>query len=139
MPDIQHGAFAVSGIILRSDDDLSLSSADADRVMISPSQAVRVYQPGALLHYACEIYNAAEPVQVTISVWRDAERVLAGKPDTLTPPPGQSLWFSAGGAFKLGDAITPGRYVLQIAAQTTDPGKSGKVSRATQVMDFEVR
>jgi len=139
LPDIPRGTFAVSGIVLRSDDDLSPGTADADRVMISPSQAVRVYKPGARLRYACEIYNAAEPVQLTISVWRGTQQVLTAKPDTLTPPPGQSLWFSAGGAFKLGDALPRGHYVLQLAASTTDPGKTKRVNRAVQMMDFEVQ
>ena len=139
LPDIPKGTFAISGIVLRSDDDIAPGSADADRVMISPSQAVRVYKPGARLTYACEIYNAAEPVQLSISVWRGAQKVLSANPDTLTPPPGQSLWFSAGGAFKLGDALPAGHYVLEVAAQTTDPGKKGVVNRATQVMDFEVK
>jgi hypothetical protein len=125
--------------VLRSDNDIAPGSADADRVMISPSQAVRVYKPGARLTYACEIYNAAEPVQLSISVWRGAQKVLSASPDTLTPPPGQSLWFSAGGAFKLGDALPAGHYVLEVAAQTTDPGKKGVVNRAAQVMDFEVK
>jgi VWFA-related protein len=139
LPDIAHGTFALSGIVLRSDDDISPSAADADRVMISPSQAVRVYKPGARLKYACEIYNAAEPVQLTISVWRGTQKVLGAEPNTLTPPPGQSLWFSAGGAFKLGDALAPGHYVLQVAAQTADAAKKGRVNVAAQVMDFEVR
>ena len=139
LPDIPRGTFAVSGIVLRSDDDVAPGTEEADRVMISPSQAVRIYKPGARLRYACEIYNAAEPVQLAISVWRGAEKVLSAKPDTLTPPPGKSLWFAAGGAFKLGDALPPGHYVLHLAAQTTDPGKKGKIERASQVMDFEVR
>jgi hypothetical protein len=29
--------------------------------------------------------------------------------------------------------------VLQVAAATTDPGKTGKVNRAMQLMDFEVK
>jgi VWFA-related protein len=136
--DIPHGAFALSGIVMRRENDAAATQADADRIVISPSQAVRVYAPGTRLKYACEIYNAAAPVQVAISVWRGTEKVLSAAPDTLSPPPGQSLWFAAGGAFKLGDALPPGRYVLQVAAATTDPGK-GKVSRAVQTMDFEVK
>jgi len=139
LPDVPHGAFAVSGIVLRAHDDVSPSAADVDRMMISPSQAVRVYRPGTQLTYACDIYNAAQPVQLTLSVWRGTEKVLSATPDTLTPPPGRRPWFSAGGAFKLGDALAPGRYVLQIAASTTDSGRTGKVARAAQVMDFEVK
>jgi VWFA-related protein len=139
LPDIRKGAFAISGIVLRSDSDLSPNVADADRVMISPSQAVRVYKPGTRLKYACDIYNASGPVQLTINVWRGTQKVLAGTPDTLTPPQGQNLLFSAAGGFKLGEGLPPGQYVLQIAAQTTDPARKGAVTRATQVMDFEVK
>jgi len=140
LPDIGHGAFALSGIVLRSDEDVvAAGTAEGDRVMISPSQAVRVYKAGTRLKYACEIYNAGEPVQLTISVWRGTDKVMSSPPDTLTPPPGQSLFFSAGGGFKLGDTLTPGHYVLQVAAATTDPAKTGKVGRAAQAMDFEVR
>jgi hypothetical protein len=138
LPDVPGGAFAVSGIVLRSDDDVS-PSADKDRMMISPSQALRVYKPGARLRYACDIYNAAAPVQLTLSVWRGTQQVLSAKPDTLTPPADRSLWFSAGGGFKLGEALSPGQYVLQIAAVTADKARSGRVKRASQVMDFEVR
>ena len=139
LPDIPHGTFALSGIVLRSDDDIAPNVADDDHVLISPSQAVRVYKPGARLKYACEIYNAAEPVQLTISVWRGTQKVLSGTPDTLTPPPGKSLWFSASGGFKLGEALAPGRYVLHVAAQTANPLKKGREMTAAQVMDFEVR
>jgi VWFA-related protein len=139
LPDVPHGAFAVSGIVLRANGDVSPSAADVDRMMISPSQAVRVYRPGTQLTYACDIYNAVRPVQLTLSVWRGTQKVLSATPDTLTPPPGPRPWFSAGGAFKLGDALAPGRYILQIAAQTTDPDKKGAVTRATQVMDFDVK
>ena len=139
VPDVAHGAFALSGIVLHSDADVRGPSTGDDRVVVSPSQAVRVYKPGAQLKYAYEIYNAGEPVQVAISVWRGSEKVLSGPPDILSPPPGQSLWFAAGGAFKLGETLTPGQYVLQVAASTTDPGKTGKVGRAVQTMDFEVK
>ena len=65
--------------------------------MISPSQAVRVYKAGARLRYACEIYNAAQPVQMTISVWRDTQKCQAtGEIDPLTPlklTPSSSLIF----------------------------------------------
>jgi VWFA-related protein len=144
LPDVPHGAFAISGIVLRSKDDL-VTPADADRMVVSPSQAIRVYKPGEQLKYACEIYNAAAPVQLALSVWRGAQRVLASPPDTLIPPAagsGPTTSFAAGGAFKLGDALPPGRYVLQLAAQSGDPAhpeKKGSIARAVQQMDFEVK
>jgi VWFA-related protein len=136
LPDVAHGVFALSGIVLRSEGDLT-AAADADRMVISPSQAVRVYKPGAQVKYACEIYNAPAPVQLTLSVWRGTERILTGTPDTLTPPSGKSPAFAAGGAFRLGATLPQGRYVLQLAATTTDAGK--RVSRAVQQMDFDVQ
>jgi VWFA-related protein len=141
LPDVPHGAFAISGIVLRSSDDL-VTPADADRMIISPSQAIRVYKAGTQLKYACELYNASAPVQLALSVWRGGERMLASPADTLTPPAtasGTSTSFAAGGAFTLGGALPPGRYVLQLAAQTLDPAKKNAVARAVQQMDFEVR
>jgi len=138
LPDVPRGAFAISGIVLRSSNDL-VAPADADRMVISPSQAIRAYKAGAEVKYACEIYNAPAPVQLALSIWRGTERVLAGTADTLTPPAGQQKGFAAGGAFKLGPALPPGRYVLQLAAQTVDPAKKGAVKRALQQMDFQVK
>ena len=141
LPDVPNGAFAISGIVLRSSDDL-VAPADADRMVISPSQAIRVYKPGSQLKYACDIYNAPGPVQLALTVWRGAQRVLASPPDTLTPPSAagsQATSFAAGGAFKLGDALPPGRYVLQLAAQSAGSAKKGAIARAIQQMDFEVR
>jgi VWFA-related protein len=138
LPDVAHGAFALSGIVLRRDDQ-SAAQADADRVVISPSQAVRRYAPGTRLKYACEIYNAGAPVQLVLSVWRGNERVMSGAADTLTPPSGTARWFAAGGGFQLGAGLAPGSYVLQLAAQTSEPGKPGHALRAVQHMDFEVQ
>jgi VWFA-related protein len=138
LPDVAHGTFALSGIVLRSEGDVT-SAADADRMVISPSQAVRVYKPGAQVKYACEIYNATAPVQLTLTVWRGTDRILSGTPDMLAPPAGASPAFAAGGAFKLGNGLPPGTYVLQLAAQTAEAGKSGRFHRAVQQMDFEVK
>jgi len=135
LPDVAHGVFAISGIVLRSAGDLG--PADANRVVISPSQAVRTYAAGAEVKYACEIYNASAPVQLGLSVWRGTERVLASEPRTLTPPPGVPAAFAIGGAFKLGASLPPGRYVLQLAAETA--GRDARVSRALQQMDFDVK
>jgi hypothetical protein len=136
LPDVAHGVFAISGIVLRSAGDLA-EAADANRVVVSPSQAVRTYAPGTEVRYACEIYNASAPVQLGLSVWRGTERVLASEPRTLTAPQGGPAAFAIGGAFKLGASLAPGRYVLQLAAATA--GKGTRVSRALQQMDFEVK
>jgi hypothetical protein len=135
--DVPHGGFALSGIVLRGEDDKNPSASG--QMAISPSEAIRVYAPGTELRYACDVYNAAGPVQLALTVWRGQQRVLAAPPVTLTPPPGADKVFAASGAFKLGAGLPPGDYVLQLAAQTADPSKKGAVKRALQQIDFQVK
>ncbi|HEX6463264.1 MAG TPA: VWA domain-containing protein, partial [Vicinamibacterales bacterium] len=97
LPDIAHGIFAISGITLRSAGDQA-TSADADRAVLLPSLAMRVFKPGTQLKYACEIYNAPAPVKLTVRVWRGTESVLTSGPTTLTPASGKSAAFAVGGA-----------------------------------------
>jgi VWFA-related protein len=140
VPDVQGGSFALSGLVLRADNGTAASeSIESDRFSLPPTDALRVYAPGTRLKYACEIYNASAPVQLVLSVWRGSQQVLANPPDTLTPPPGKSTALPAGGAFTLGNALPPDRYVLQLVAQTVDAGKSGRVRRAVQQTEFEVK
>ena len=139
LPDIAHGAFAISGIVLSGKGDPT-TPADGDRAVLSSSEAVRVYKAGSQLKYACEIYNAPAPVRLTLRVWRGTESMFADEPRTFTPPSGKPAAFAVGGALNLGSALPPGQYVLQIAAQTAAPGnKGGRISRALQQMDFEVK
>ena len=115
------------------------ATAEADRAVLSPSQAMRVFKLGTQVKYACEIYNAPAPVQLTVRVWRGTEPVLTSGPTSLTPASGKSAAFAVGGAFNLGSALPPGQYVLQLAAQSVVPGKGERISRALQQMDFEVK
>lgn len=138
--NIAGGAFALSGIALRSDDGATSGPLrGADDITVTPAQALGVYHPGTRLSYAYEIYNAATPVQAATSVWRGAEKVLAGVPDTLVPPQGGARHFAAAGEMKLGEKLPPGSYVLQIAATKADADRKGKNSIAIQRIGFEVR
>ncbi len=144
IPDMAGGAFALSGIVLRTADGMAADGTDAAagsgaQLMLTPAQAVRLYAPGSRLSYAYEIYNATRPVQATMSIWRGTEKVLAVPPDSLAPPAGNPRIFAAGGALKLGEALTPGSYVLQIAATTPDSAGNNRSSSAVQRVDFEVR
>jgi hypothetical protein len=131
LPDVAGGAFALSGIVLRAANEQG--GAAEDRVVVSAAEAVRAYAPGTELQYAYEIYNAPGPVRTALTIWRGTERVVTAPPDTLQPPAGPEKWFAARGAFKLGAALPPGRYVLQIAAT------SAKSRGISQSIDFEVR
>lgn len=140
VPDVRGGVFALSGLVLRADDSAAASeSIDSDRFSLRAADALRVYAPGTQLKYSCEVYNASSPVQLTLSVWRGTERVLTNPAGTVTPPPGKSIALPAGGAFTLGDALPAGRYVVQLAADTTDATRRGRIRRAVQQSDFEVK
>lgn len=138
--DIPGGAFALSGIVLRREDDKGGSSlTGGDDIRLTPAQALGVYAPGTRLSYAYEIYNAAASIEAATSVWRGTEKVLAAAPDTLAPPPDGARRFVAAGGMKLGESLAPGSYVLQIAATTADPRRKGRTSQAVQRIAFEVR
>jgi hypothetical protein len=138
--DMARGAFALSGIVLRSETSgEGGQSSVPDDISVTPAQALGVYQPGTRLSYAYEIYNAAAPVQSVTTVWRGAQQILAVEPATLTPPAGGERRFSAAGGVKLGEQLPPGNYVLQITATKADPKRTGKALAASQRIAFDVR
>ncbi len=138
--DVAGGAFALSGIVLRSEDSRAAGQSNVpDDISVSPVQALGVYERGTRLSYAYEIYNAVTPVQAATTIWRGSERILAVPPDTLVPPPGNERRFAAAGGVRLGDKLPAGRYVLQIAATKADPQRKGRSSTAVQRVAFDVR
>jgi VWFA-related protein len=138
--DVARGAFSLSGIVLRRAETVASGVSDqSDQVLLTPAQALRIYPPGSRLSYAYEIYNATTPVKAAMSIWRGAERVLAVAPDTLAPPAGAERVFAVAGGVKLGEALPPGSYVLEIAAALPGSTPKGKNSTAVQRIDFEVR
>ncbi len=140
VPDVARGAFSLSGIVLRSAETVPSGVSDqSDQVLLTPAQAVRIYPPGSRLSYAYEIYNATTPVKAAMSIWRGAERVLAVAPDTLVPPAGAERVFAVAGGVKLGEALPPGSYVLEIVAALPGSTSKGTNSTAVQRIDFEVR
>jgi VWFA-related protein len=135
--DMAGGAFALSGIVLKTDDGSSSSGAGIERLALSPEQAIRLYPANARLSYAYEIYNASAPVQSTVSIWRGSERVFAAAPDTLVVPSG-SVLFAARGGLRLA-GLPSGSYTLQISATTRDPRRPTRNRVAVQRIDFDVR
>ena len=87
----------------------------------------------------CLLIAEEDLVTVDETVERGSERVLANPPVTLAPTAGKSAAFAAEGVFKVEQTLSPGRYVVQLAAQTADAGKRGRVRRAFQQMEFEVK
>jgi VWFA-related protein len=140
VPDIADGAFALSGIVVRRDDGTTRpASGGTDQLSLTAAHALRVYPPGTRLSYAYEIYNAAQTVQATTSIWRGTERIFAAAPDNLVVPRDDNARFAAAGGVKLGEGLAPGSYVLQVSATTSDPKRQGRRRVAVQRIDFEVR
>jgi hypothetical protein len=140
MPDVAHGAFALSGIVLRSEDgDDSRASTNAPGITVTPAQALRTYVAGSQLAYAYDIYNAGGTVRSLTSVWRGVQKVLDAGPATLKSPAGSERRFTAAGGIKLGERLPPGNYILQISATTPDPKRDGKALTAVQRIAFDVR
>ena len=140
IPDIAGGAFALSGLVLRTGDDAVVSpSVGSDQFVVTPAQALRVYSPGTRLSYAYEIYNAGPSVQAAPSLWHGTEKLTSLPADTLVPPAGAARRFAAAGGLKLGDELPPGSYVLQVSATTPDIKHAGRVRAAVQRIAFELR
>ena len=72
-------------------------------------------------------------------MWRGEEKVLGVPPAALVPPAGQERRFAAKGVLKLGEALPPGSYVLQVRAAASDPGTRRRIRTALQGIDFDVR
>jgi VWFA-related protein len=144
MPDIAAGTFSLSGIVLQKDDGSQRARLDdSDQVVLTPAQAVRLYPRGSRLTYAYEIYNATVPVDAVMTIWRGKEKVLSTAPAVLVPPNDASAIgvhrrFAASGGVKLGDALLPGSYILEIAAKL-DSADNQQGAFAVRRIDFEVQ
>jgi VWFA-related protein len=140
VPDAASGAFALSGIVLRSDADPVTPGLDeADRFSVTPMQALRIYPRGARLSYTYEVYNAPVPVEAVMTIWRGKDKVLSTQPSILVPPHDSPQRFAAGGGVKLGDALPAGDYVLEIAAKLADSAHKKQRAAAIRRIDFDVR
>ncbi len=139
--DVAKGEFALSGIVI-GENNVAPNAKPAeglDTAGLLRQQARRIFEPGANLSFAYEVYNAGAPVEASATVWKGERKVFDGSTDTLTPPSDAGPRFAAAGGIKLGDKLAPGDYVLQIVAKTSDTRDKGKRRAATQRVEFEVR
>jgi hypothetical protein len=135
--DVPRGAFALSGIVLRSDEERADTASSG--VHLAPEQALRVYRAGTPLSYACDVYNAAERVEVAISVWRGEQRVAALPTSTLPVPAGSGALVTTTGGLKLGESLPAGSYILEVAAATAGARRTDRARTAVQRLSFDVR
>ena len=133
------GTFALSGLILRGDERSPVSATIDEGISLPPADVSAWYAPGTRLTCSFEIYNAHAPVRLLVSLWRDAERLSTNPLDTLTPEAGRPGPLFAEESLTLPQSLPPGRYVLQVSADTAVRGKTSQVRRAVQRADFEVK
>lgn len=139
VPDVTGGAFAISGIVLRTEEHTEARpSLDSDGFSLRPADALRAFAPGSQLSFMYEVYNAGTAVQTVMSLWRDTVRLGVLRADTLaTPPRGGPL--AVAGGLKLPDGLAAGTYVLQLAATCLDPKQPKTARAAVQRISFDVK
>jgi VWFA-related protein len=139
VPDVTGGAFALSGIVLRSGEHTAPRELlDSDGFSLRPADALRAFAPGSQLSFMYEVYNAGTAVQTVTSLWRDTVRLAVLREDTLAPPPRGGPLAVAGG-LKLPDGLAAGTYVVQLAATSPDPEQPQKARAAVQRISFDVK
>jgi len=106
--------------------------------------AVRKFKQGTEITYGYQILNAhtdaakKADLEVQTRLFRDGEQVYAGKASPLlVQERPDTKHLVGGGAMKLGRAITPGDYVLQVIV--TDKLAKEKFKFAAQSIDFEIQ
>lgn len=138
IPEMKKGTLTLSGVVLGEESQSALTPGDDTAAVARISgPALRVFAPGTRLVYTYEIYNAAVPVDTTVTVWRDGRPFFSAPPSTLTPSATPHPTKAAGG-IRLGEKMPPGDYVFQVSALTKPPGR-GKPKTATRWTSFEVR
>ncbi|MCX6616399.1 MAG: hypothetical protein NTZ98_09890, partial [Acidobacteria bacterium] len=105
--------------------------------------AVRIFQAGRSVLYACQVLNAhtdsskKPQLESQLRLFRDGKQVYAGKPmpvDASTLALVQRV--VAGGELRLAKSMEPGDYTLQVIV--TDKLAQQKSNTAAQWIDFQV-
>lgn len=147
VPDLKKGHLTLSSVIVQGaayQQPAAASDATKDGVEdVDPlaSVTLRTFRQGSEVGYGCYIYNARissshQPqLESQVRLYRDGTEVLRSGPRPVDIPTDPARQLFAGGVLKLGEAMTPGTYVLEI--EVTDR-LAKKHSRATQTVDFDV-
>lgn len=152
VPDLGNHKLALSGLTLLGVDPALLNTTAASRPATEASAHARVdpltdaarrkFAPGLILQYGCILYNAGAvtgrgSLKTQTRLLRNGEVAFDSGLTDFTPPAGADparLSFSS--AIRLGSALPPGDYVLQL--NVTDPTGKGDGRTATQAIDFEI-
>lgn len=137
VPDLSKGTLALSGIVVGEESQAALTPDDDTAAEGHSSHpALRVFRPGSRIVYTYEIYNAPASVESRVAIWRDGRPYFAAPPATLRPR-AEGVTAVAGG-LRLGEAMPPGDYLLEVTAATR-AGAPGNTRSASQWTSFQVR
>jgi VWFA-related protein len=150
VPDVAKGRLALSSITLRdATGALPPSGNDAPEGPALPENplgtvADRSFVPGEPVLFALQILNARTDaskhpqLDMEARIFRDGVQINASAPHSAdTASQGDPAHLVAAGELRLGPAIQPGDYVLQVIV--TDKLADEQYRVASQWMDFEVR
>jgi len=150
VPDLARGRLALSGVVMMGRGNVEPgaagAAAGAPASAFDPDAvpAVRRFRRGASLDYYLHIYNARlDPatklprLQYQTRLFREGQQVFAGPLTSLNIAQQTDMKrLLIGGGLRLGAALQPGEYVLQVVVN--DTLAKDKHRMATQWIDFEI-
>ncbi len=136
IPDLAKGKLAMSGIMVMA------PKADADPHPLS-TPAARTFPRGREMSWLAQVYNPKAgqadeaKLESSVRVFRDGKPVMRTPFQTVnTKPLAGRRDIIAGGTMRLGSAMAPGEYVLQLVVRDNNAPK--KASLISQWIDFRV-
>ena len=155
IPDVHQGHLTLSSLLIREDDPAADAKPPAEGAPAAGAEghstenpdggpAVRILRRGKGLVYVCQVLNAQvgsgnqTDLELSTRIFHDGQQIYAGKPmplDSKSQADPKNL--VASGAMKLGTAMAPGDYVLQVIIN--DKLAKDKYATAAQSIDFEMK
>jgi hypothetical protein len=86
IPDFNRNHISLSSILISDSDPARAALLDRAGVFAGGSAVTRVFGPGAVLDYNCEIFAAAKP-EIEVRLFRGSERIFTGSRLAVAPHP----------------------------------------------------
>jgi VWFA-related protein len=118
-PDLTKGRMLLSSLFVAS------ATKTDERVRL----ATRQFQPGEQVAYSLQVLNAKPETKLTIQVrlFDEGKQIFLGQETPMSSPK------AANGVIRLGNAMKPGDYALQVIITDTTGGKPKRYSQWTDI------
>jgi hypothetical protein len=147
VPNIKKDQLVLSGVVLENVSveeyqRRSKAAADPGGSTALSDTSTRQFMNGTVLNYGYSAFNvkpgslAAGGVETQIRIFRDGKAIYNGTPQKVTGASTRGRALDLIGSLMLGDAMTPGDYVLQIIV--TDAMAKAKHNSASAFVSFEI-